>query len=62
MTDFAPDVGVDLTQLEADTKTARGPRPYVMARIRQGHGVAEVVAWLEREGELNLVVPSRMIT
>ncbi len=53
-TDLAPYVGVDLTQLEADTKTARGHRPYVMARIRQGHGVAEVVAWLEREGGLSL--------
>ena len=53
-TDLAPYVGVDLTQLEADTKVARGPRPYVMARIRQGHGVAEVVAWLEKEGGLVL--------
>ena len=53
-TDLAPYVGVDLTQLEADTKTARGPRPYIMARLRQGHGVAEVVAWLERDGGLML--------
>ena len=51
---LAPYVGVDLTQLEADTQTARGPRPYVMARIRQGHGVAEVVSWLERDGGLGL--------
>ena len=53
-TDLAPYVGVDLTLLESDTKTARGPRPYVMARIRQGQGVAEVVAWLERDGGLTL--------
>ena len=52
--DLAPYVGVDLTQLEADTKTARGSRPYIMARIRQGQGVAEVVAWLERDGGLTL--------
>lgn len=51
-TDLAPHVGVDITQLEADTKTARGPRPYVMANLRDGAGVAEVVAFLQREGGL----------
>jgi urease accessory protein len=53
-TDLAPYVGVDPILLESDTKAARGSRPYVMARIRQGHGVAEVVAWLERDGGLTL--------
>jgi urease accessory protein len=53
-TDLAPYVGVDLALLEADTKVARGTRPYVMARLRQGVGVAEVVAFLEREGGLVL--------
>ena len=51
-TDLAPYVGVDLTLLEEDTQ--RGRRPYVMASLRDGHGVAEVVAWLEREGGLLL--------
>jgi urease accessory protein len=53
-TDLAPHVGVDLALLESDTQAARGTRPYVMARIRQGVGVAEVVAFLEREGGLTL--------
>ena len=53
-TDLAPDVGVDLTLLEQDTKRARGPQPYVMARLRQDHGVAEIVAFLQREGGLIL--------
>jgi urease accessory protein len=53
-TDLAPHVGVDLDLLEADTKRARGDRPYVMARVRQGVGVAEVVAFLEAEGGLHL--------
>ena len=53
-TDLAPYVGVDLAQLEADTRTARQTRPYVMARLRQNHGVAEVVAFLERDGGLIL--------
>ncbi|MDQ1850699.1 urease accessory protein UreG [Gemmobacter fulvus] len=54
-TDLAPHVGVDLTQLEADTQTARGARPYVMARLRQGYGVNEIVAFLQEEGGLALI-------
>jgi len=53
-TDLAPHVGVDIVLLEQDTQRARGGRPYVMARLRAGHGVAEVVAFLEREGGLVL--------
>ena len=57
-TDLAPYVGVDLSQLEHDTKHARGPRPFVMARLRNGHGIAEIVAFLEREGGLSLKPPA----
>lgn len=53
-TDLAPHVGVDLALLEADTKIARGARPYVMARLRQGLGVDEVIAFLQIEGGLSL--------
>ncbi|MBL9057490.1 MAG: urease accessory protein UreG [Rhodobacteraceae bacterium] len=53
-TDLAPYVGVDIGLLEADTRAARGARPYAMARLRQGHGVAEVVAFLCEEGGLIL--------
>jgi urease accessory protein len=53
-TDLAPHVGVDIALLEADTKRARGDRPYVMARIRQGVGLDQIVAFLEREGGLTL--------
>ncbi len=53
-TDLAPYVGVDLAMLEADTKRARSPRPYIMARLRQGQGVAEVVAFLQETGGLVL--------
>ena len=49
-TDLAPYVGVDLALQEADTARARGARPYVMARIRQGVGVDKVVALLVAEG------------
>ncbi len=53
-TDLAPYVGVDRALLEADTQRARGARPYVMAELRHGRGVAEVVAFLVREGGLRL--------
>jgi urease accessory protein len=53
-TDLAPYVGVDLAMLEADTKTARAARPYVMARLRAGQGVGEVVDFLVQMGGLEL--------
>jgi urease accessory protein len=56
-TDLAPYVGVDLAMLERDTKAARGTKPYVMARLRGGHGVAEVIAFLQSDGGLALAPP-----
>ena len=53
-TDLAPYVGVDLTLLESDTKTARAQRPYVLAQLRHGKGIEAVVAFLQREGGLVL--------
>jgi urease accessory protein len=53
-TDLAPHVGVDLAMLESDTQRARGPRPYVMARLRAGHGVSTVVEFLQQAGGLPL--------
>ena len=52
--DLAPHVGVDPVLLEADTARARGARPFIMARLRQGDGVAGVVAFLEQAGGLVL--------
>jgi urease accessory protein len=52
-TDLAPYVGVDLTLLQSDTAAARGSRPYVMANIAKGQGVAEIVAHLITLGGLN---------
>lgn len=50
--DLAPHVGVDVAQLTADTKAARAGRPYVMASIRAGKGVPEIIAYLEELGGL----------
>jgi urease accessory protein len=53
-TDLAPYVGVDPVLLEADAMRARAGRPMVMARLRHGVGVAEIVDFLTREGGLDL--------
>ncbi|MFN3954862.1 MAG: urease accessory protein UreG [Pararhodobacter sp.] len=53
-TDLAPHVGVDLALLEADTARARAGRPHVMARLREGAGIDEVIGFLVREGGLVL--------
>ncbi|MCA3451835.1 MAG: urease accessory protein UreG [Rhodobacter sp.] len=50
--DLAPYVGVDPALLERDAKAARGARPFVMASLKTGQGVAEVVAFLRRDGGL----------
>jgi len=56
-TDLAPYVGVDLALLEADTKVARGTRPYVLARLRDTVGLEEVITFLQHEGGLRLKEP-----
>ena len=51
-TDLAPYVGVSLDELERDAAAARAGRPFVMADLRSGKGVDEIVAHLERIGGL----------
>ncbi len=53
-TDLAPHVGVDLVQLESDTGQARGARPYVLAQLREGRGLEQVIRFLETDGGLLL--------
>jgi urease accessory protein len=53
-TDLAPHVGVDLALLESDTRAARGARPFVLAQVRHGIGLPQIIAFLEREGGLTL--------
>ena len=55
-TDLAPHVGVSVDLLASDARAARGTRPFVMASLRHGKGVPEIVAFLEDIGGL---VPAR---
>ena len=50
--DLAPYVGVDRALLESDTQAARGDRAYVMASLKSGDGVAQVVDFIVKEGGL----------
>ena len=50
--DLAPHVGVDAALLRSDTEAARAGRPYVLASLRDGRGVAEVVEFIETNGGL----------
>ena len=51
-TDLAPMVGADLAVMEADTRRMRGDRPYVMANLRGGVGVGEVIGFIAQAGGL----------
>jgi len=50
--DLAPHVGVDPALLESDARAARGARPFVMASLKTGVGLAKVVDFLRRDGGL----------
>ncbi|GAA3871542.1 urease accessory protein UreG [Celeribacter arenosi] len=50
--DLAPYVGVDPQLLESDTRAARQTRPYVMASLRNGQGVEDIIRFVETDGGL----------
>ncbi len=50
--DLAPHVGVDAALLERDARAARGTRPVVMASLKAGIGVDEIVAFIAEAGGL----------
>jgi urease accessory protein len=51
-TDLAPHVGASLDVMERDTKRMRGDRPFVFAEARNGSGIDEIAAFIERMGGL----------
>jgi urease accessory protein len=52
--DLAPHVGASLEVMDRDARRMRGERPFVFANVRAGDGVAEIAAFVEREGGLRL--------
>jgi urease accessory protein len=51
-TDLAPLVGASLEVMDRDSRRMRGSRPWVFTNLKTGDGLAEVIAFLEREGML----------
>jgi urease accessory protein len=50
--DLAPYVGASLEVMESDARKMRGERPFVMCNLKEGFGLAEITAFIEREGLL----------
>jgi len=50
--DLAPHVGASLEVMDRDAKRMRGERPFVFANVRAGQGVADIAAFIARQGGL----------
>jgi urease accessory protein len=53
--DLAPHVGASLEVMANDARRMRGERPFLMTNLKTGEGVAEVVAFIRRQGLLDEV-------
>ena len=51
--DLAPYVGASLDIMAADARRMRGARPFLFTNLRTGTGVAEVIAFIRKEGLLD---------
>lgn len=51
--DLAPHVGADLGVMDRDARRMRGDRPFLFANTRAGQGVAEIAAFIARQGGLD---------
>ena len=57
--DLAPLVGASLEVMDDDARRMRAERPFVFTNLKTGHGLPEVIAFIEREGLLPQAKPSR---
>src|SRR5476649_416156 len=48
--DLAPHVGASLEVMERDAKKMRGTRPFLFSNMKTGHGLAEIVQFIEASG------------
>ena len=50
--DLAPMVGASLEVMAHDAKKMRGERPFVFSNLKTGTGLAEIIAFVEKQGML----------
>jgi urease accessory protein len=50
--DLAPMVGASLEIMDRDARRMRGERPFVFSNLKSGHGLDEIVRFIEAEGML----------
>jgi len=50
--DLAPMVGASLDVMDRDARKMRGERPFVFTNLKTGHGMPDVIAFIERQGML----------
>lgn len=50
--DLAPYVGANLDIMESDTQRMRPNKPFVMANVKQGNGLDEIIRFIEDKGLL----------
>jgi urease accessory protein len=48
--DLAPHVGASLEVMDRDARAMRGTRPVVFSNLKEGHGLDEIVAFIEQRG------------
>jgi urease accessory protein len=56
--DLAPHVGASLEVMDRDARAQRGERPFLFTNLKTGQGVAEIVAFIEKQGMLTPPTPS----
>ena len=52
--DLAPLVGASLDVMDHDARRMRGARPFVFSNMKNGHGLPDIIAFIEREGLLHI--------
>jgi len=50
--DLAPLVGANLDVMDRDARKMRGPRPFLFSNLKENKGVAEIAAFIVRQGGL----------
>jgi urease accessory protein len=48
--DLAPMVGASLEVMAVDAKRMRGERPFIFSNLKTGQGLAEIIAFIEKQG------------